>query len=105
MLQYTTRADDISGYTYRADVYCPECIIGQLTTNPGAVGTSGVERGMAEKHLDLLARIRGIDRHDEQSFDSGEFPKVIFAADIENEHCYSCRNPLYDDDDPRGWAS
>jgi len=54
-------ATDIVGYTYRADVYCPRCIVGKLIAN-----------------FSDIAEYRGINRMDESTFDSGEFPKVVF---------------------------
>lgn len=66
--------DAIVGYTFKADEYCPGCVIKQLAPpcfNP-------VEGTTAEEVLDLLASKRDIDRQDETSFDSGDFPKVVF---------------------------
>lgn len=74
--------DEIVGYTYRADLYRPEelieTFIGQRRLAPGA-------RGMrAEDALDQLAAIEDIDRDDERTFDSGEFPKVIFRCNLDD---------------------
>ena len=75
---------DIVAYTYKGDNWAPEYIVGQLTTNPGdmAHGTRPSESD-PEPHLDLIARIHGIDRHDESSFDSDDFPKVVFRDQLE----------------------
>jgi hypothetical protein len=75
-------ATDIVGYTFDAENYTPQGIIARLTTNPGQVGPVVVARENVEKNLDVLAHIAGIDRHDESSYDSSEFPKVIFASDL-----------------------
>lgn len=90
------RADTIVGYTFNADQYGPECIVAQVTTNPGDVHHRDAKIDDAETHLDLLARIAGIDRMDEHSFDSGDFPKVIFAVQVESdeERCGACGEPL-----------
>lgn len=75
------KAWTIVGYTYRSENWMPEAIVNQLTTNPGdmAHARGRTARGDVEKHLDLLARIYGVDRTDESSYDSSDFPKVIFA--------------------------
>jgi hypothetical protein len=87
---------DIMGYAYRADLYCPGCIVGLLTTNPGNTGHGTVPADHdTEVHLNLLARIAGIDRADEHSFDSNDFPKVVFRDQLEgSEHCGSCGGGL-----------
>ena len=68
-------ATDIVAYTYKADIYCPDCIITQVNHSPIA----GLLEN-AEAALDVFAKVRGIDRYDEHSYDSDEFPKVIFAS-------------------------
>lgn len=74
----------IVGYAYKADTYCPEHILMQL-----GVGITSV-RG-TEATLDLVADARGIDRLNEHSYDSDEFPKVIFASDMdERGECATC---------------
>lgn len=78
------KAWTIVGYTYNAENYMPEAIVAQLTTNPGNVNHHRAVVTAPEAHLDLLARLAGIDRTDERSFDSGDFPKVIFASDVED---------------------
>lgn len=79
---YSRKATDIVAYTYNADIYCPACILqamGVLQPN-----------GTTEWALDSLALDRGIDRYDERTFDSGDFPKVVFASDLEGELCGMC---------------
>jgi hypothetical protein len=78
------RPDDIVGYTYRADLYCPGCIIKQLPTGPGGAFDGwalapGV-RMSTEANLTEIAVAFGFDRGDESTFDSGEFPKVLFRS-------------------------
>jgi hypothetical protein len=95
--------DDIVAYTYRAAVYCPRCIVGRLSVNPGDARHRTEPWPFAtvettEANLDALARLAGVDRDDERSFDSGDFPKVVFrdsAADYaytegEPERCATC---------------
>jgi hypothetical protein len=70
---YGQHATDIVGYTYAADVFCPDHIVYMVTGNGNDYDT--------ETTLGLLASARGIERMDEKSFDSDEFPKVVFASD------------------------
>lgn len=91
-------ATPIVGYTYRADQYCTGHIVAQLTANPGNVHHAEAVILDVEAHLDLLARLEGIDRYDEHSFDSDHFPKVIYASQVEgdDDRCGTCGEPLID---------
>jgi hypothetical protein len=88
--------DDIVAYTYRAANYCPRCIVGRLTVNPGDTGHRttpwDTDPDTVETHLDTLARLGGIDRDDERSFDSGDFPKVVFR-DSADDYAYTEGEP------------
>lgn len=71
---------DIVGYTYRADNHRPDALVEALIREgrlaPGA-------RGMdPDEALDQLAAIEGVNRQDEYTFDSDEFPKVILFVNI-----------------------
>lgn len=71
---------NIVGYTYRADNHRPtalvEILISEGRLAPGA-------RGMdADEALNQLAAVEDVDRRDEYSFDSGTFPKPIYAANV-----------------------
>lgn len=80
---------DIIAYVYRADMYHPKCmvhvLIGQREAGPAA-------RDMdAESVLDQIAAANAIERQNERTFDSDEFPKVVFAGQIEEgESCGYC---------------
>lgn len=80
---FTRETDfDILGYVYRADIWCPECVHFAFEGDP---------RVCTEEVLDRAARERGIDREDETSFDSDEFPKVIMRFEMEpGETCGEC---------------
>jgi hypothetical protein len=92
---------DIAGYTYNADNYCERHVF-------GAMGKRRLPGRTVEESLDTYAAQRGIDRQDERSFDSGDFPKVIFrdqahdgcnaANDYEpgqcGDRCGKCGEPL-----------
>ena len=74
------KAYDIVGYQYQAAYFHPECMVETLIDegrlSPGARSLS------VEDALDQLADVEGIDRMDEFTFDSGDFPKVVFAGDV-----------------------
>lgn len=98
-----THATDIVAYTYNADIYCPDCIIDVLPTGEGqAFDGWALAEGAApmavEDNLSEIAVAFGIDRHDEKSFDSGDFPKVIFADSVWNsadrEFCGQCHEEI-----------
>ena len=76
----------VVGYTYRADVWCRACIAARFTLRGYHVHDS-------ETTLDLAAQRAGINRRDERSFDSGEFPKTILSLSVNDEtweHCGEC---------------
>ena len=93
-------AFDIVGYTFNADNYCPGCIISVLPTGPGkAFDGWGLASGVVmstEDNLSEIALAFGIDKDDENTFDSGDFPKVIFADSVWNhpETCGKCHGDL-----------
>jgi hypothetical protein len=63
---------DIAGYAYKADMYCPDCILRVMRLSwRRRKGES------PEAVLDRGAKARGINRADESSFDSGEFAAII----------------------------
>jgi len=74
------RADEIAAYTYRAETHCPACVIETMITDGDA---SPAARDMpTEDVLDQCAAASAIDRADESSFDSDEFPKVVFLHQV-----------------------
>ena len=74
------RTDTIVGYSYRADIYCPEHIVGALKGRDD-VAPAGFDME-AEHLLDQVAAYNLIDREDESSFDSDDFPKVAFRDQV-----------------------
>lgn len=82
--------DKVVGYVYKADVYCEKCIRRKLRVENFITEKERAHK--TEDFLDLISEEMGINRLDEHSFDSNEFPKVIFASDIELEidFCSSC---------------
>lgn len=84
----------IVGYTFQAEVYCPEHIGEAVrpTLDPDIrypIDEDGGEYPWdAEWLLDQWAGWCDIDRQNEHTFDSDDFPKVIFASQVEDtEHC------------------
>lgn len=70
--------NEIAGYTYKAANYGRLCIIKALDA-PELMLHGDTD---PEESLDIVAEERGIDRYDESTFDSGDFPKVIFGVDV-----------------------
>lgn len=71
---------DIAGYTYKAENFTPTALVEHLITEgrlaPGARGMT------AEEALNQLAGIEGVEREDEYTFDSDDFPKTITAGQL-----------------------
>lgn len=68
--------DAIAGYTYAAEIYCPSCtetFFQQYAPNTPT---------LTEDVLNAAASVLGIDRMDERSFDSGDFPKVVLSGAV-----------------------
>jgi hypothetical protein len=80
---------DIIGYVYRADTYCPSCTPYMVSQSPEDIGIWDTEA-----FLTTVAERRGLDRFDEHSYDSDEFPKVIFCDQFENDICGNCHEHL-----------
>ncbi|AEJ94110.1 hypothetical protein THIBAULT_201 [Mycobacterium phage Thibault] len=80
---YGPKAFDIAGYTYKGENFTPVNLINYMVS----IGElSPAARDMSvEDVLDQHAGALAIDRYDESSFDSSEFPKVIFWSQIEDD--------------------
>lgn len=82
-----------TGYIYRADIWCPVCVVEQLIAE-GDLAPAARDMG-AEPALHQLAEVNGLlDEYgelDETTYDSDEFPKVIFDHD---ETCTTCGEEL-----------
>lgn len=89
------KAWEIVGYVYSADIWCVECMATKAVTIFRNAGGK-VESISTESNLNSAALYMGIDRHDESSFDSDEFPKVIFASDATDEECTICGRAILD---------
>ena len=87
------RSDELAAYLYRAELYCPACIIEALIA---ARDASPAARDMPpETVLDQCADAMAIDRADETTYDSDEFPKVLHLdATTDDDTCGTCHQPL-----------
>ena len=91
------KTTDVVGYAFRADIWCLDCMATYCLTLPGNGDRMKVAATPpTEVLLDELATKYGIDRQDEYSFDSDNFPKVVFRyhlSDHVNEgidECHHC---------------
>lgn len=85
---------DIIGYVYKADTYCPACTVSEVRVD---YNINTLYTGNEEKQLRQMAWDLGIEYDDEYSYDSDNFPKVIFADQNEDDYCGSCHEPLIGD--------
>lgn len=97
-MNHYAHSTDIVGYTYRAELLCPACTIRALPTGEGEqfdgwkdVSTPPMS---AEENLTELAAAFGIDRFDEATYDSDEFPKVAFRDMVDGDTCGNCGEDL-----------
>lgn len=87
------RQSTVVGYAYKADIWCPACMEESSLLE-------GVKPASAEWMLDDAATRLGVDRHDECSFDSDDFPKVVTVGDLDFhgnegiEICWQCLEEL-----------
>ena len=80
--------DSPIAYVGHAAIYCPKHILDILPseyTRPVALDTNTprnlIHYPTAEQAIDALAAANGFDRADEQSYDSGECPKPLWAVE------------------------
>lgn len=86
---------DIIGYTYKADIYCPGCIIGEMIDDyPEQLSQLEIGWNNTEDDLAAFAKALGIDWENYHSFDTDDFPKVIFADQDEDDYCCKCNTKL-----------
>lgn len=85
-----------AAYTFNADIYGPECIVGVLTATSEYEGwglAPGIDMSV-EANLGEIASAFSIDRMDETSFDGDTFPKVVFRDQLEGACCGECGEEL-----------
>lgn len=95
---------DIVGYELNTDFYCVgDCVTDALNASPPLTGLTA----HVEQRLDEIAASRGINRHDERSYDSSVFPKIVTAGSEPPDYCpmcAGCHAPL-DSFDPADYAT
>ena len=74
-------ADKIVGYTYNTETLCPDCTVKAVSATEHVNLPVGISN---EEWLDVVAVRLCINRYDEREFDSSDFPKVVFASEIEH---------------------
>ncbi len=78
-----------AGYVYNTDILCPVCVLTALGA-PNATTENDTEA-----ILNLVSGIMLINRQDENSFDTSEFPKVILPlTEGADSNCDSCGEAL-----------
>ena len=98
----------VAAYTFNADIQCCDCIaewaeeeliaegdtrgdIENIVRNVGLEYDAGVFGYRSEILLRELAELWQISLEDEYSYDSDDFPKVVFADQVvEDEYCGTC---------------
>lgn len=69
------RGSDLVAYMFEADLYCETDLVARLIRE-GRLSVTA-ESMPTELALDQLAGVEGIDRENERSFDSDDFPKPV----------------------------
>lgn len=81
---------DIVAYTYCADNYCGDCVIDKLDDRYDIPIANTVEDA-----LYTIGYANGYDRDEEATYDSDDFPKVVFRDQLEDgEVCGKCGKEL-----------
>lgn len=78
------------GYTYKAELLCPNCTIEELKGDSKA----DLYESSDEDTIRILANRAGVDYSDPYSYDSDDFPKPVLSIDIE------CGYDTYGEEDP-----
>jgi hypothetical protein len=102
----------VAGYSFKAEIRCCDCIaewtsdelrkegyslrdIDLIVQNNPLEYDAGVYGYRSEILLRTLAKLWRIHLEDEYSFDSDDFPKLIFSDQIEDdEFCFKCGDKI-----------
>ena len=83
-------ATDIVAYVFQAEILCPHCTakaVAPLMTPSSLQSPHDIIREVGLAH--------GVNVDDEHTFDSDDFPKVVFRSQIEEpEHCGTCHEEI-----------
>lgn len=92
---YGTSATDVVGFTFEADLICPPCLRAIAARYAESNGKAADFVALPEL-LKFWADREGWDADDESSYDSSDFPKVVFGSMVESseEKCGWCDESL-----------
>jgi hypothetical protein len=85
--------DTIVGYVFKAETFCTEHMkleVHRRLVKPLDIYDNETNKLDAELYLDAIANKLGINRVEESSFDSDDFPKIIFHSDEWDGDCEGC---------------
>ena len=88
---------DVAAYQFKAELLCRDHILDALPTGVDEAydGWADLSRQPVEHSLSELAYAFGINRDDECTFDSDEFPKRVLSTDLDDSDpltfCTPCR--------------
>lgn len=94
---------EVAGYTFQAELLCPGCTLEAVKVAyplDYPLSSTIQDGDTSEDVLRTVAKSRnlagaGIDLADALSFDSDDFPKVVFVDQLDDEeHCGSCGGEL-----------
>lgn len=78
----------VIGYNFKADIFCGEHVIEQMIkAGIAAPGARGMD---VEDALNQISANEGIERDDEVTFDSWDFPKVVTTQHEGIHQCGQC---------------
>ena len=86
--------DTIVGYVFNAETFCAEHValeVHRRLVKPRGIYDNEINKLDTELYLDAIANKLGINRMEESSFDSDDFPKIIFHSDEWDGDCEWCR--------------
>jgi hypothetical protein len=78
---------DIVAYVYQADIHCPAAtarLVERDIDQRYGTYAGRMDYETVEEYLDRAAKHLGIDRYDEWTYDSNDFPKIVFADQMED---------------------
>ncbi|MFI5405110.1 MAG: hypothetical protein ACHQ1D_01215 [Nitrososphaerales archaeon] len=102
----------IAAYVFQADIVCCDCIaewaknelmkegyaeetVEEIAMYHGVGYDAGVFGHRSETLLHYIASHRGLNLEDDYSYDSDDFPKVVFADQVEGkEYCGTCHEVI-----------
>jgi len=83
----------VSYHRYQADIYCPPCLIEAMIA-AGIAAPAARDMTTADV-LEQCAGALAIDRDDDTTYDTSEFPKPVFLDWLApDDSCTRCHEPL-----------